>query len=59
MNGALKADEVRAIRERLGWPQTTLAERMSVDVRTVRRWESQGVDGPAAVLLEKLAEEEA
>jgi len=52
----LSDDEVRRIRERLGWSQPTLARRMGIGESTVRAWESgqNPCKGAAAVLLRVL-----
>jgi transcriptional regulator with XRE-family HTH domain len=52
-------DQVRAIRLSLGWSQTKLAEYMRLDSSSVSRMERKDglISGPAAVLLEQLAEQ--
>jgi len=52
----LSDNEVRRIRERLGWSQPTLARRMGIGESTVRAWESgqNPCRGAAAVLLRVL-----
>lgn len=45
--------EARAILERHGWTQASVAEAMDVHLRTAQRWftESDRVPGPVAALL--------
>jgi len=54
----MTADEVRAVRARLGLTQRELAARLGCDRVTVARWETQrrALTGPAARLLRLLAE---
>jgi DNA-binding transcriptional regulator YiaG len=51
-------DQVKALRQRVGWSQTQLAKYLRLDPSSVSRMESKDgmVSGPAAVLLEQLAE---
>lgn len=57
MDSEMKAEEVLAIRERLGVTQELLAEAMGVSVRTYRRWETEGsIPEVAAKLLARMVE---
>ena len=55
----MPAREARAILARLGWYQHDVAERLGVDVRTMRRWLAAGASLPAphAELLRHLERE--
>lgn len=53
----MSKEEVRELRKRLGLKQRELAERLNVNVRTVRRWEAMGARSSAATLLRQMEEE--
>lgn len=52
----MKAEEVLAIRQRLGLSQLELAERLGTSERTVRRWESEGCPEMVARFLKSMEE---
>lgn len=59
MNSEKRPEEIRQSRERMGWTQVQLAEKLGVSERTVIRWEAgeAAMSEPAARLLAKLEEE--
>jgi DNA-binding transcriptional regulator YiaG len=48
--------QVHAARTALGLTQEAMAKEMRVTLRTFQRWEKQGVDGPAAMMIEAMLE---
>ncbi|MGO9062052.1 MAG: helix-turn-helix domain-containing protein [Candidatus Binataceae bacterium] len=57
---SMTAMEIRALREKLGWTQMSLAEAVGVTSNTVARWErdEMAISEPAARLLKKIAAEQ-
>ena len=55
----MKSDDVRRMRERLGWTQEDLARELGVHRVTVARWETgeHSVPAPVAKLLARFAAE--
>jgi DNA-binding transcriptional regulator YiaG len=53
----MKGDELRRIRDRLGWTQTEMAEALGVTRNTVARWERDEVSirEPMARLIKVVA----
>jgi transcriptional regulator with XRE-family HTH domain len=47
----MTATELRSTRKAMGLSQSTLAERLNVDIRTVRRWENGERDIPPLLSL--------
>jgi len=56
----MDGDEIRALREKMGWTQLALAEAIGVTSNTVARWErgEMAISEPAARLLRKIAAEQ-
>ena len=51
--------EFKAIRERLGWTQTEIAERLGVTRDAIAKWEAgvRGISEPVAIALRAIASE--
>lgn len=50
----MKAEQVEALRARMGLSQTEFADLLQTTKRTVNRWEKRGASGPTSVALEAL-----
>ena len=50
----MTAEEVRALRDKLGWTRLRTAAELGVDPATIYRWERTGVDGVQAYALRAL-----
>ena len=52
-NDRIKAEDVKPLREKLGWTQQQLADYLGIDVMTVSRWE-RGIKQPSSLACRQL-----